>query len=214
MQVDLALRPTVINGNLYADDFVVWWRSPQFGRRMVGRIRKGYGMPFGSPEWSFHIVTALPVRSGNGRAESLDQAKADFRKAFERFEGETPDRVFARLYECVPSMRDRQQKAAWTAKFEDPIPLPDGGSIKNLSEARAYLLSLSEREQRKAKWQEVAAHLIKATTVERGWTFFARLALYKAIHGKGQDGPPEPDVKKPDTWRERRRHRKYKEAAD
>jgi hypothetical protein len=67
---------------------------------------------------------------------------------------------------------------------------------------------LSEREQLKPQWQEVAGHLIKATTVERGWTFFARLALYKAIHGKGPDGPSAPDVKKPDTWRERRRARR------
>ena len=171
-------------------------------------------MPFGSPEWSYHVTVPLLVRSGNGRSESLDLAKASFRTAFERFESETPDRVFARLYDCVPSMRDKQQKAAWLAKFDDPIPLPEGGSIKNLSQARAYLLNLSEREQLQPKWQEVARHLISATTVERGWTFFARLALYKAIHGKGQDGPPVPDVKTPDAWREKRPARRNKEAAD
>jgi hypothetical protein len=35
-------------------------------------------------------------------------------------------------------------------------------------------------------WQEVASNLIRATTAERVWTFFARLSLYKAIHGKGR----------------------------
>jgi hypothetical protein len=40
--LDLSLRPTLINGNRYADDYVMVWRSPQFGRRSVGRIRKGY----------------------------------------------------------------------------------------------------------------------------------------------------------------------------
>jgi hypothetical protein len=169
---------------------------------------EGFWTAFRKPAVGLPYYGALPVRSGNGSAVSLDLAKTGFRTAFERFESETPDRAFARLYECVPRMRDRQQKATWTAKFQDPIPLPDGGSIKNLSDARAYLLALSERERLKPKWQEVASHLIKATTVERGWTLFARLALYKAIHGKGPDGPPAPDVRKPDTWRERRRARK------
>jgi hypothetical protein len=154
--IDLALRPTTINDNRNADDFVVWWRSRQFGRRKVGRIMKGHGMPFGSPAWSYHITVPLPVRSGNGGSESLDLAKAGFRTAFERFESETPDRVFARLYDCVPSMRNKQQKAAWLAKFDDPIPLPEGGSIKTLSDARAHMLTLSEREQLEPRWQDAA----------------------------------------------------------
>ena len=48
------------------------------------------------------------------------------------------------------------------------------------------------------------SHLINATTAERVWTFFARLALYKTIHEKGLDGLRAPAVKKPETWRERR----------
>ena len=103
-------------------------------------------------------------------------------------------------------MRDKQQKAAWTAKFQDPIPLPGGGAIKTLSDARAYMLKLSEREQLRPRWQDAAKHVLKAAE-ERPWIFFARMAVYKAVHGKGQDGPPPPDVKKPDTWRERRRAR-------
>lgn len=144
MAIDLLLRPTIINGNCYAEDFVVWWRWRQFGRRKVGRIMKAHGMPSGSPEWRFHITVPLPVRSSNGRTRSLDLAKAGFRRAFERFERETPDRVFARLY-CVPSMHDKQQKAAWLAKFDDPIPLPEGGSIKTLSDARAHAENVGTR---------------------------------------------------------------------
>jgi hypothetical protein len=200
----LSLRPTVINGNRYADDFCVWWRSRQFGRRRIGRIMKAHGRPFGSPDWSYHITAGLPVRSGNGMAESLDQAKLGFRKAFERFESETPDRVFARLYECVPSMRDRRQKGAWLAKFDDPIPLPGGGWIKTLSDARAHMLTLSEREQLEERWQDAARYVLKAVE-ERPFIFFVRLAVYKAVHRSNDAMPPAPDVKKPDTWRERRR---------
>ena len=139
-------------------------------------------------------------------AENLDQSKIKFRKAFERFESETPDRVFTRLYDCVPSMRDRQQKAAWKAKFDDPIPLPGGGWIRTLSDARAYMhmLTLSEREQLEPRWQAAARYVLKAVE-ERPFIFFARLALYKAVHRTDQDMPPAPDVKEPDTWLERRR---------
>jgi hypothetical protein len=204
--LELALRPTVINGNRYDDNFVVWWRSRQFGRRKVGRIMKGHGMPVGSPAWSYHITVPLPARAGNGRTESLDLAKAGFRKAFERFESETPDRLFARLYECIPSMRDRQQKAAWLAKFDDPIPLPGGRSIKTLSDARAYMLTLSEREQLEQRWQSAAKYALRAVE-ERPWIFFARSAVYKAVYDTDQ-AMPSPDVRKPNTWRERRRARK------
>lgn len=211
--LDLTLRPTVINGNRYDNDFIVWWRSREFGRRKVGRIMKGHGMPFGSPAWSYHITVPLPVRSGNGRTESLDLAKAGFRTAFERFERETPDRVFARLYDCVPSMRDKQQKAAWLAKFDDPIPLAEGGWIKTLSDARAHMPKLSEREQLEPRWQNAARYVLKALE-ERPFIFFARLAIYKAVHRTEQEVPPAPDVKKLDTWRERRRARRGKEAAN
>jgi hypothetical protein len=57
----LTLRPTVINGNRYADDYVVVWRSPQFGRRQVGWIMKASGRPAGSPQWGYHITVPLPV---------------------------------------------------------------------------------------------------------------------------------------------------------
>lgn len=36
---------------------------------------------------------------------------------------------------------------AWTTKVDTPITRPDGGSIENLSQVRAYLLNLSERER-------------------------------------------------------------------
>ncbi len=104
-------------------------------------------------------------------------------------------------------MRDKQQKAAWLAKFEDPIPLPDGGTIKTLSDARAYMLTLSEREQLEQRWQDAARYVLKAVE-ERAFIFFARLAVYKAVHRTDQETPPAPDIRKPDTWRERRRAKK------
>jgi len=96
---------------------------------------------------------------------------------------------------------------SWKTRFDDPIPLPDGGAIKTLSEGRAYMLALSEREQIERRWQNAARDLLKAAE-ERSWIFFARAALYKAIHRSDDAMPPIPDVKKADRWRERRRTRR------
>jgi hypothetical protein len=207
--IALALCPTRFNdGPPIRDDYCVVWQSRQFGRRIVGRILKASGRPAGSPLWSYSITVPIPAkRYGNASVETLDQAKAKFRNAFERFEAETPDRAFARQYQCAASMRDRQQKASWLAKFDDPIPLPDGGSIRNLSEARRYMLTLPEREQLQAHWQDAAAYVLKAVQ-ERAYIIFARMSLYKAIHRTDNEVPPAPRVKKADTWRERRRERR------
>jgi hypothetical protein len=59
-------------------------------------------------------------------------------------------------------MHDKQQKAAWLAKFDDPIPLPERGSIKTLSDARAHMLKLPKREQLKPRWQDAVRYVLKA----------------------------------------------------
>jgi hypothetical protein len=208
--LQLSLSRTTINGNRYADDFAVWWRSPAFGRRRVGRILLENQQYRKDPEWHWSVTAAggNGVNYGYGSAGSLDQAKLAFRRAFERKELETPTRVWSRAYECLSAMRDRRQKAAWTAKFDNPISLPDGGSIKTLSDARAYMLTLSEREQLEPRWQSAAKYVLRAVE-ERPWIFFARPALYAAVHRTNPAMPPAPDVKKADTWRERRRTRSY-----
>ncbi len=206
----LLLRPTIINGNRYDDDYAVIWRSRQFGRHVVGRIRRATERSWQeAPDWIWSLTTGIGngVSYGYGAAKSLDQAKQKFRAAFERKELETPTRRWARGYECEAAYRFRIQRMSWKARFDDPVPLPEGGAIKTLSEARAYMLSLSEREQMEQRWQDAAKFVLKAIE-ERPWIFFARLALYKAIHRTDDAIPPAPDVKKADTWRERRRARK------
>jgi hypothetical protein len=84
MPFDLALRPTVINGNRYRSDFIVVWKS-DFGERRVGRIRRSDSSNLNSV-WVYHLQADIPVPlSGNGRADSLKAAQAAFRNAFERF---------------------------------------------------------------------------------------------------------------------------------
>jgi hypothetical protein len=87
------------------------------------------------------------------------------------------------------------------------------GSIKTLSDARAHMLTLSEREQLEPRWQDVARYVLKAVE-ERAFIFFARLAVYKAVHRTDQAAPPAPDVRKPDTRCERRRARRVQARPD
>jgi hypothetical protein len=94
-------------------------------------------------------------------------------------------------------MRDRNQRAAWLARFDDPSPLPKGGWIKMLGAARAHMLRLSEREQLEPRWQDAAKYVLRAVE-ERPWIFFARSAIYAAVYNTDKSIPPAPDVKKPE----------------
>jgi hypothetical protein len=97
---DLALRPTVVNGNQYKDDYAVIWRS-DFGERRVGRILRVESSGVGTA-WAFHLQAdiAVPPPWGNGRADSLKAAQAAFRKAFERFCDDAGD--LSRAFESPP----------------------------------------------------------------------------------------------------------------
>lgn len=76
-------RPTTINRNKLKNDYIVVWRS-DFGERRVGRIMLTESNS--SPVWVYHLQADIAVPpSGNGRADTLKQAQASFRRAFERF---------------------------------------------------------------------------------------------------------------------------------
>ena len=74
----------------------------------------------------------MPVRPGNGVAESLDWSRQISGLHLNGSERKRLIASSARLYECVPNMRDKQQKAAWLARFDYPMPLSDGGLIEAL----------------------------------------------------------------------------------
>ncbi|MBR0871391.1 hypothetical protein JQ633_13570 [Bradyrhizobium tropiciagri] len=84
--MDLFLRPIVIAGDKLNDDFVV-----VNGDRHVGRIRLASERK--ARVWVYIITVPLPIPAyENGRAHDLEEAKASFRAAWERFySGLTPD---------------------------------------------------------------------------------------------------------------------------
>jgi hypothetical protein len=59
MTYDLALRPTVIEGNHYTDDYTVIWKS-DFGERRVGRIRRAESSGAG-PLWVYYLQANIPA---------------------------------------------------------------------------------------------------------------------------------------------------------
>jgi len=90
---ELTLRPTVINGALYEDDYEVVWISAQFGARSIGRIRRTSELsPQQQQSWKYHLQPNLPVPTWcNGSMRRLDLAIVTFRRVFERFHAETTE---------------------------------------------------------------------------------------------------------------------------
>lgn len=94
----------------------------------------------------------------------------------------------------------------WSSKFDDPIPLPDGGQLATLRDAGNYIAALPKSLQDSERWQLATKDLMRAATETVEWRFFARLAIMKALYGTTP--PPvgaEKRVKKRDQWKERRR---------
>ena len=93
---------------------------------------------------------------------------------------------------------------AWSQRFVPPIPLPAGGELVTLSDARSYILALSESEQAATKWQTAAGEVLQAASPpgKGPWIDFARIAMMQALYPR--DGPRELPQKR------RRRTKSYR----
>lgn len=85
----------------------------------------------------------------------------------------------------------------WSTAFEDPVPLPDGGELVTFYDAAEYMKQLSASEMKDRPWQ-IAGHILIAAAEGRDFNLHARIAVYRAIHGRSGGEP-----------RERRRPKKY-----
>lgn len=88
----LTLRPTVIAGQRYADDFEVIWRGFP-----IGRIMRGAGAPHDKPQWSWSChLHGRPQGSGDrGTGLDLDDAKAKFKAAWARIRASLTEAAIA-----------------------------------------------------------------------------------------------------------------------
>jgi hypothetical protein len=76
----------------------------------------------------------------------------------------------------------------WSARFDDPIPLPNGRQLVTLKDAGDYITRLPKAEHNAPEWQTAMQALI--LVAERGGdTMLARIGVMQALY---RDHEPEP----------------------
>jgi hypothetical protein len=70
---------------------------------------------------------------------------------------------------------------AWSRRFEEPIELPDGRTLRTLKEAADYILKLPKSEREAPIWQSATEALIMAAE-GRGPLMHARVGMGKALN--------------------------------
>jgi hypothetical protein len=75
----------------------------------------------------------------------------------------------------------------WSAKFNEPIPLPGRKPLVSLRDAALYIQCLPRAEQSKPHWQAACEALILVAE-GNGPVMLARIAMLRAInHGKAPE---------------------------
>ena len=77
----------------------------------------------------------------------------------------------------------------WSARFEDPIPLPAGKPLITLKDAADYIERMAKADQDAPHWQTAIETLINAAEIGGGWLYLARIAMLQALH----HGRPKPE---------------------
>jgi len=93
----LTLRRTTFDGVVRPDDYGVWWRG-----RDIGRIHLTTQSVPPQWVWAINIAMAIPP-SCRGNSPTLDEAKADFRKAWDKF---------------LPTITEADLQEAWKTEDE------------------------------------------------------------------------------------------------
>jgi hypothetical protein len=69
----------------------------------------------------------------------------------------------------------------WSARFDEPIKLPDGKELVTLKDAGNYITKLPKGEHGAPEWQAAMEALILVAT-QGGPTMFARIGVMQAIN--------------------------------
>jgi hypothetical protein len=70
---------------------------------------------------------------------------------------------------------------SWRCRFDDPIPLPDGGRLITLQDAGTHITKLPKSEHTAPEWQAAKEALILVVTLG-GPTMFARIGMMRALY--------------------------------
>jgi hypothetical protein len=69
----------------------------------------------------------------------------------------------------------------WSARFDEPIPLPRGRQLVTLEDAGNYITKLPRAEHDATEWQAAMEALILVATAG-GPTMFARIGVMRALN--------------------------------
>ena len=70
---------------------------------------------------------------------------------------------------------------AWSRRFDEPIPLPDGRKLVTLKQTGEYIIALPKAEHDAPEWQAAMEALILVAE-EGGPTMFARIGFMRALN--------------------------------
>ena len=70
---------------------------------------------------------------------------------------------------------------SWSARFDEPIPLPRGRQLVTLQDAGKYITKLPKAEHDAPEWQVAMEALILVAT-HGGPTMFARIGVMQALN--------------------------------
>ena len=78
----------------------------------------------------------------------------------------------------------------WDRPFDQPVPLPGGGSARTVRDAANYIRTLSELQRDRKEWRLAIQMLIDAAE-DRGPILFARMGIVRALeHDAGPGFAP------------------------
>ena len=73
----------------------------------------------------------------------------------------------------------------WSRRFEDPIILPDGRTLRTLRDAASYIMALPGKTRQSDEWQAAIEALLMAAE-NRGPLMHARIGMLRALNRRVQ----------------------------
>jgi hypothetical protein len=74
-----------------------------------------------------------------------------------------------------------EQRPGWSREFDEPIAVPDGGTLVTLRDAADYITALPDEEAALPEWQAAIEALMLVADLG-GPTMFARMGMMRALN--------------------------------
>jgi hypothetical protein len=74
----------------------------------------------------------------------------------------------------------------WSRRFEDPIPLPGGRTLRTLRDAASHVMALPGKTRQSDEWQAAIEALLMAAE-DRGPLVHARIGVLRGLNRKNNE---------------------------